>query len=129
MPPWQFLEQQSAFCVQALPSVVQSMLPEAGTGILAHWPPVHIPEQHWSAPLQLCPSERQAPLAHVPPEHVRLQHSVSAVQGSPAGAQNRDALHFFVSVLQAVEQQSAFDAQVSPPATQVAGAGAVQKPP
>jgi len=124
------VEQHSAPDPQAFPSVVQAALPEAGTGIVAHWPFVpQTPEQHCAAPLQLSPMEEHAPLAHVPPEQVRLQQSALAPQLSAAALQNCDALHLWVTVSHAVEQQSAFCAQVSPPATQAFGTGAAQTPP
>jgi len=53
-PPWQFVEQQvlPVPAVQAFPSVVQvAVLPATVTA--AHWPPVHVPEQHCDAELQL----------------------------------------------------------------------------
>ena len=76
---------------------------------------MHVPEQHCDAELQLWPTETQAPLAHVPPVQVRLQHSAFAVQVPPAALQNWVELHLWVVVLQAVEQQSAFWEQLSPP--------------
>lgn len=51
-PPWQFVEQQSVPKAHAFPSVVQvAVLPATVTA--AHWPPVHVPEQHCDAELQL----------------------------------------------------------------------------
>lgn len=51
-PPWQFVEQQAVPTVQAFPRVVQvAVLPATVTA--AHWPPVHVPEQHCDAELQL----------------------------------------------------------------------------
>ena len=52
---------------------------------------------------------------HVPPVQVRLQHSSFAVQVAPAALQNWVELHLPVVVLHAVEQQSAFLEQLSPP--------------
>lgn len=113
-PPWQFVEQQSVPVEQAFPRVLQvAVLPV--TVIAAHCPPVQVPEQHWEAALQLCPTETQAPLAHLPPVQVRLQHWSFAVQVAPAASQNWVELHLWVVVLHAVEQQSAFALQLSPP--------------
>lgn len=127
-PPWQFVEQQALPAVQAFPSVVQvAVLPD--TVIAAHWPLVHVPEQHCDAALQLWPTEVQAPLAHVPPVQLRLQHSSFAAQVAPATLQNWVELHLPVAVLQAVEQQSAFLEQLSPPAWQAFWTGVVHVPP
>jgi len=76
---------------------------------------VHVPEQHCDAELQLWPIEVQAPLAHVPPVQARLQHSSFDVQVAAAALQNWVELHLWVVALHAVEQQSAFVEQLSPP--------------
>ena len=73
--------------------------------------------------------EVQAPLAHDPPVQVRLQHWSFAVQVAPAALQNWVELHLPVVVLHAVEQQSAFLAQLSPPSWQAFWTGVVQVPP
>ncbi len=129
-PPWQLVEQHSLPPPQVFPSVVQVAL-LAGTGSAAHWPLAQSPEQHCDAPLQLSPMERHAPLAQVPvpPSQVRLQHSAPPVQGAFAALQNCDELHLPVAVSQAVEQQSAFFEQLSPPGVQAGGTGVVQEPP
>jgi hypothetical protein len=130
-PPWQFVEQHSVPVLQAFPSVVQvAVLPD--TVIAAHWPFVHVPEQHWDAVVQLWPTDAQAPLAHVPfevlvaPVQVRLQQSASRLHAAPAAAQNWVELH--LPLLQAVEQQSAFVVQLSPPDWQAFWTGVVQVP-
>lgn len=73
--------------------------------------------------------EVQAPLAHDPPVQVRLQHSSFAPQVTPAALQNWVELHLWVVVLHAVEQQSAFFEQLSPPSWQAFWTGVVQVPP
>ncbi len=52
LPPWQFVEQHSLPLLQELPRVVQvAVLPETVTA--AHWPLLHVPEQHCDAAVQL----------------------------------------------------------------------------
>jgi hypothetical protein len=89
---------------------------------------VQVPEQHWDADEQLWPTDAHAPLAHFPPVQVRLQQSALPEQVAPAAAQNSDELHLCVVALQAVEQQSAFAAQLSPPGWHAFATGVVQVP-
>lgn len=134
LPPWQLVEQQSVPALQAFPRVVQvAVLPD--TVIAAHWPLVHVPEQHCEAAVQLWPTDWHAPLPHVPVVapaamvQVRSQQSALRLQLAPAAAQNVEELHFLVVALHAVEQQSALVVQLSPPAWQAFWTGAAQTPP
>jgi hypothetical protein len=127
LPPWQFVEQHCAPDAQAFPSVVQVEPPD-GTGIVAHRPPLQRPEQHWEPLVQLAEVERHAPDAQVPFAQVRLQQSALRVQLAPVALQNSVELHLCVVVSHAVEQQSAFDAQFSPPGLQASDAGAPHVP-
>ncbi len=127
-PPWQFVEQHSEPCAHVLPSVVHAAL-LVGTGSAAHLPsPPQLPVQHCEADVQAAPTVTHAPaLAHVPPTQLWLQHSELLVQAAPAAAQKADEVHFPME-LQVVEQQSAPDAQFSPPPLQTGVGGASHAP-
>jgi hypothetical protein len=138
LPPWQLVEQQSAPAPQEFPRVVQvALLPD--TVMAWHLPPVHVPEQHCEAAVQLWPTDWHAPLPQVPVAapaarvQVRSQQSALRPQLAPAAAQNVEELQCPVfwpaAMLHAVEQQSALVAQLSPPAWQAFWTGAAQTPP
>jgi hypothetical protein len=81
LPPWQFCEQQVAFAVQALPSVVQVPPPATGWQV----PPMQLPEQQ-PVPLHAWPFWTQA-VPQVPFTQFTVQQSVDTLQAAPVAAQ------------------------------------------
>src|SRR5260370_2290035 len=80
-PATHSFEQQSEFCPQALPDVLQEVLSAL------HAPLAQVPPQHSALVVQFWPSDVHAPGEHLPLTHETEQHSTEVVHGAPVASQ------------------------------------------
>jgi hypothetical protein len=109
VPPAQSCEQQSVFCMHALPAVLHEVL--SGVHV-----PLHLPPQHCASLVHAELSERHACPLHWPPTHESEQHWSGDVHAEPDASQltGEPPRHVCFVGSHCAEQQSASPVHAAP---------------